>query len=287
MLPTGASVAGTLGPMADRSGDTALASARHAAIAWVIAVAFLSPIALLIVASSRPVGTEPPRSIDLFPEAAGASNYGELAAMPSFRRQALNSLLVAAIAVPLGTLVASWAGFAAARLPRRPAMTLVALAALGASIPATALFLGRLALFRWSGVTDSPVPLFAPALVGVSPLLVLLFAWAYRSIPDEAYDLAAEYGLGPFRTWRDLAFPSRLDIAAVAAIVAFVLTWGNLLDPLFYVYDERWFTLPVGVAALRTLPPTDQGLMLAAAVVSLLPVLFGVAVAQHVVGSRR
>jgi multiple sugar transport system permease protein len=273
--------------MADRSGGNAPASARHAAIAWVIAAAFLAPIALLIVASSRPVGTEPPRSVDLVPEAAGVSNYGELAGMPSFRRQALNSLLVAAIAVPLGTLVASWAGFAAARLPRRSSRALVVLAALGASTPATALFLGRLALFRWTGVTDSPVPLIAPALLGVSPLLVLLFAWAYRSIPDEAYDLAREYGLGPFRTWRDVAFPIRLDIATVAAIVAFVLTWGNLLDPLFYVYDERWFTLPVGVAALRTLPPTDHGLMLAAAVVSLLPVVAGVAVAQRVVTSRR
>jgi multiple sugar transport system permease protein len=272
--------------MADRSGGNVLASARHAAIAWVIAVTFLAPIALLFVASLRPVGTEPPRAVDLVPERGSASNYGALLDMPSFRLQALNSVLVAAIAVPLGTLVASWAGFAAARLPRRSARTLVALAVLGASIPATAVFLGRLALFRWSGVTDSPVPLIAPALLGVSPLLVLVFAWAYRSIPDEAYELAREYGLGPFRTWRDVAFPIRVDVAAVAAIVAFVLTWGNLLDPLFYVYDERWFTLPVGVATLRTLPPTDQGLMLAAAAVSLLPVIAGVAVAQRILASR-
>jgi len=248
---------------------------------------FLAPSMLAFLGSLRPIGTSPPTTIDLVPARADLSNYVELLGDHSIRRQMLNSLLVAAISVPAGTLIASWAGFAIARLPRRAAVFLVALTLVAAMVPLTALFVGRLVLFRLSGLTDTPVPLMAPALIGVSPLLVLLFAWSYFTIPRDTYDLAREAGLGPLRTWWYVAVPLRVDIAGVAAAVAFMLSWGNLLDPLLYVYDERWFTLPLGLAALAELPPTDQGLMLAAAVFAIAPVLVTAFVAQRFVSDRR
>jgi multiple sugar transport system permease protein len=248
---------------------------------------FLAPSMLTFLGSLRPTGTSPPTTIDLVPARADLSNYGELLGDRSIRRQMLNSLLVAAISVPAGTLIASWAGFAIARLPRRAAVFLVVLTLVAAMVPLTALFVGRLVLFRLSGLTDTPVPLMAPALIGVSPLLVLLFAWSYFTIPRDTYDLAREAGLGPLRTWWYVAVPLTVDIAGVAVAVAFLLSWGNLLDPLLYVYDERWFTLPLGLAALAELPLTDQGLMLAAAVFAIAPVLVTAFVAQRFVSDRR
>ena len=253
----------------------------------VVMAVFLAPSVLALLGSLRPVGTTPPTTIDLYPAGADLSNYGELVGRTSLRRQTLNSLLVAVISVPAGTLVASWAGFAIARLPRRAALFLLGLTVVAAMIPVTALLVGRLVLFRLSGVTDMPVPLMAPALIGVSPLLVLLFAWSYFTIPREIYDLAREAGLGPFRTWWHVAMPLRIDAAGVAAAVAFMITWGNFLDPLMYIYDERWFTLPLGLASLAELPPTDQGLMLAAAMFAIAPVLLTAFVAQRFVYSRR
>ncbi len=278
---------GTLPPM----GGPAIRDHRRSGISTVgmlvVMTVFLAPIVLAFLGSLRPVGTSPPTTIDLYPAGADLSNYGELAGRSSIRRQTLNSLLVAAISVTAGTLVASWAGFAIARLPRRAAQFLVGLTLVAAMIPVTALFVGRLVLFRLSGLTDTPVPLMAPALIGVSPLLVLLFAWSYFTIPREMFDLAREAGLGPFRTWWHVAMPLRIDVAGVAAAVAFMISWGNLLDPLLYVYDERWFTLPLGIASLAELPPTDQGLMLAAAVIAIAPVLVTAFVAQRFVFARR
>ncbi len=255
--------------------------------ALLVMAVFLSPSVLAFIGSLRPIGTPPPTTIDLSPDGADLSNYGELAGRSSIRRQTLNSSLVAAISVPAGTLVASWAGFAIARLPRRAAVFLLGLTLAAAMIPVTALIVGRLVLFRLSGLTDTPVPLIAPALIGVSPLLVLLFAWSYFTIPREIYDLAREAGLGPLGTWWRVAMPMRIDVVGVAAAVGFMISWGNLLDPLLYVYDERWFTLPLGLASLAEVPPTDQGLMLAAAVFAIAPVLVTAFVAQRFVYSRR
>jgi multiple sugar transport system permease protein len=248
---------------------------------------FLAPLVLAILGSLRPPGTAPPTSIDLWPAGAGASNYGDVLERPVLQRQLVNSLLVAAIAVPAGTLVASCAGYAIARLPRRAALLLLGVTVVTVAIPASSVFVGRLVLFRLLGVTDTPMPLVAPALIGVTPLLVLLFAWSYHTVPREIYDLATEAGLGPFRTWWHVAVPFRKGAVAVAVAVGSVVSWGNLSDPLLYVYDERWFTLPLGLASLAHLPPTDQGLMLAAAAVSIAPAVVTAFIVQRHLLERR
>jgi multiple sugar transport system permease protein len=247
---------------------------------------FLAPLVLVFLGSLRPAGTPPPISLDLWPAGASASNYRDALGRSELRQQLVNSLVVAGVAVPVGTVVASWAGFAIARLPRRAALGLVAVTVIALAIPASSILVGRLILFRLLGVTDSPLPLIAPALVGVTPISVLLFAWSYHTIPREIYDLATEAGLGPLGTWRHVALPLRKGAIAVAAALAFVVSWGNLVDPLLYVYDERWYTLPLGLASLGRLPPTDQGLMLAAAAIAIVPVLVAAAVVQRIVFER-
>jgi multiple sugar transport system permease protein len=136
-------------------------------------------------------------------------------------------------------------------------------------------------------VTDTVIPLVAPALIGVTPLLVLLFAWSYHTVPREIFDLATEAGLGPFGTWWRVVVPLRKGAVAVAATVAFVVSWGNLSDPLLYIYDERWFTLPLGLVSLAELPPTDQGLMLTAAVIAIVPAVITAFIVQRQLFERR
>jgi multiple sugar transport system permease protein len=261
--------------------------ALHLVLPSLVLALFLAPLVLAFLGSLRPAGTPPPVSIDLWPADAGASNYADVLGRPMLRRQLLNSLLVAAIAVPAGTLVASAAGFAIARLPRRAALALLGVTVVAVAIPASTVFVGRLVLFRFLGATDTPVPLVAPALIGVTPLLVLLFAWSYHTVPREVYDLATEAGLGPLGTWWRVAIPLRRGAVAVAVAVAFVVSWGNLFDPLLYIYDERWFTLPMGLVSLAGLPPTDQGLMLAAAVIAIAPAVVTAFVVQRHLFERR
>lgn len=258
-----------------------------AALPAAVLLLFLAPLALVFLGSLRPTGTPPPTGIELVPGRASFANYTALFGSPEVVRQLVNSLLVAAVAVPLAVLVASWAGFAIARLPRGAAILLIVLTLIAATLPPTSLFVGRLVLFRVAGVTDTPLPLILPAFLGISPLLVLLFAWSYHTIPAATYDLARESGLGPLRTWWHVAMPLRIDVALVAAVLAFIVSWGDLLDPLLYVYDERWFTFPLELASLTELPPTDQGLMLAAATIAIVPVCLIVMLVTRTIGRLR
>jgi len=238
-----------------------------------VALLFLLPLWLMVVGSLRPLGEPPPRSVAWFPTSPAWGNYAEVFDVVPFARYTANSLLVAGVAVPLSVLVASWAGFAIARLPRRSRVFLIGLCVVVLMIPATSLLVGRVSVFRWLGLTDTLVPLMAPALLGTSPLFVLLYAWTTSRLPADLFDLARERGLSPVATWWRVAMPMQHGTTAAVASLAFVLTWGNFLDPLIYLYDGRWFTLPLGMRSLAIVPVTDQPLMLAASVMACVPVL--------------
>jgi multiple sugar transport system permease protein len=227
----------------------------------------------MVVGSLRPQGEAPPQTVQWFPPSRAWGNYAEVFDVVPFARYTANSLLVAAVAVPLSVVVASWAGFAIAHLPRRSRTFLVGLCVIVLMIPATSLLVGRVSVFRWLGLTDTPIPLMAPALIGMSPLFVLLYAWTTARLPSDLFDLARERGLSPISTWWHVAMPLQRATTAAVASLAFVISWGNFLDPLIYIYDPRWFTVPLGMRSLAIVPVTDQPLMLAAAVMACAPVL--------------
>lgn len=244
---------------------------RSAAIAGVTAV-FLAPLVLLALGSLRPNALPPPTGFELRVD-AGLANYRRAAELLPLGLMALNSVWVALVAVPVSLVVASWAGFAAARLPRRDAVAVLAFAVLAFAVPATSLAVGRAVVYRAVGAFGGPWPLLAPSLIGTTPVAVLLFAWRYRTLPAHLWDLAAELGLSPWSTWRRVVLPMTWPVTGAIGAVVFALTWGNVLDPLFFVADPRWATLPIGIRSLASLPPTSQPVMLAGAALATIPAL--------------
>ena len=81
-------------------------------------VLFALPLVFMLSGSLRPPGLPPPPSPQLVPDPLGLGSYGRAFELVDLGRYTLNSLLVAALVVPLTVLVASWAGFALARLAR-------------------------------------------------------------------------------------------------------------------------------------------------------------------------
>jgi multiple sugar transport system permease protein len=245
---------------------------RHVA-ALVVATAFLLPLVFMVSGSLRKAGLPPPRTPELVPTPLAWANYDRAFELVDIPRYALNSLIVCAFAVPLTVLCASWAGFAMARVGPRAGRALVALSLVALMVPATALLVPRFALFRTLGLNDTWVPLVAPALMGTSPFYVLLFYWAFRRLPADLFDAARLEGLSPLATWRRVAMPLVGPVSVAVGVLAFVFTWSNFLDPLIYLYDERLYTLPLGLRALAELDRQNFPLLLAGSVAATAPVV--------------
>jgi multiple sugar transport system permease protein len=250
-------------------------TALRIAAALVVSALFLLPLVFMVSGSLRGPGLPPPRTPELVPRQPTLENYERAFDLADLARYSLNSALVVALALPLTLLVASWAGFAMARLPARARGWLVAVSLVSLMVPITALLVPRFALFSWLGLTNTYVPLVAPALIGTSPFYVLLFYWAFRRIPAELFEACRLEGLSPFTVWWRVALPLVRPVTVAVAVLAAVFTWSNFLDPLIYLFDESLFTLPLGLKALAQLDRQDFPVLLAASVVATAPVVLG------------
>ena len=250
-------------------------------MAVALATLFVLPLWFLVAGSLREPGTVPPRTPELLPHPISTQAYTDAFEIVDLGRYLLNSIAVAVLTVPAAVLVASWAGFALLLLAGRARVVLLALSFVALMIPITALIVPRFTLYRWLGLTDTWVPLVAPALLGLSPFYVLLFYWSFRRLPAELFEAARLEDVRPFTMWRRLAMPLVRPVTVAVGMLAFIASWGNFLDPLVYIFDPDLYTLPLGLRSLSVLDRTNYPVLLAAAVVATAPVVVAFAVAQR------
>ena len=249
--------------------------------AGAVAVLYAVPVLLLLLGALRPGGGPPPRGLGLVPDEPTLDAFSRLTALLPVERYLLNSVVVVAVAVPLTVLVAALAGYGAALLGPR-GRRLVVVACLGLlTVPAAALWTSRFEVYAAVGATDSLVPVVAPALLGTSPLFVLLYLWAFSRLPRSQRDAAALEGAGAVRTWWAVAMPQVRPVTLAVAVLAFTAHWGNLVDALLYLRRQELFTLPAGLRTLQQLGPTDFPLLLAGAVVATVPAVLAVVLGQR------
>jgi multiple sugar transport system permease protein len=247
--------------------------------AALVVLAFAPPLVLLVSGSLRRPGLPPPPLPELVPDPISADGYADAIEIGGLLRATVNSLVVVAVAVPLSVIVAALAGFALTQVSRRAAGTVIAASLVALVVPATALLVPKFALFRAAGLTDTLIPLIAPALLATSPLYPLVYYLAFRAVPSDLYDACRLADLTPLQTWWRVAMPLVRPVTAAIAAMTFVVTWSNFLDPLVYVYDRGLFTLPLALRSLATLDKTNVPVFLAGAVLATAPalVVFGLA----------
>jgi multiple sugar transport system permease protein len=247
--------------------------ALRSALRLLVVVLFLAPVLLVLAGSLRRLGLPPPEGLDLVPTDPSLDAYRHLPDEIALRTAARNSAVVVAVAVPLGVLVASSAGFAlsqlSARAQRRWAVGLVALLV----VPLPMLWVARFVLFLKLGVLDTLVPLVAPAMAASTPVAVLLAWHAFRRLPAEQWEAARVEGTSALRTWWHVGLPQVRATTTAVAVLVFTVHWGAYLDALLYVRSPAQRTLPLAVAELRNLDPSDTPTALAGAVILVLPPL--------------
>ncbi|MCO5175742.1 MAG: carbohydrate ABC transporter permease [Thermomicrobiales bacterium] len=249
--------------------------------AAVVAALFLIPLVWLVIASLRPTGLPTPAQIQWWPAPATFRNYRDIFRIVPMARYALNSAIVVIAVVPLTLLTTSMAGFAMTQLSKRWRDAFVAVLVAALMVPVMSVWLTRFMVYKWLGVLDTLGALIVPGLMGSSPLYVLIMFWAFRRVPQEAFEAARIDGAGPFRTWWSIGIPQVRPGLLAVTVLSFERHWGNFLDPLLYINDPKWYTLPVALQGLQQLHPSDWPLMMAAAVLVTIPAIAVFIVAQR------
>lgn len=236
-----------------------------------LAVVALAPLAWMLSVSVMPQGEASAFPPPLLPPALTFDNYQALFARAGMGRYFANSLIVSG-AITLGALlVNTMAGYAFAKLRFRGRDRLFQVLLAALVIPAQVAMLPLFLMMKGMGLVNSFGAVIIPALATVFGIfLVRQYA---RSIPDELLEAARIDGAGEFRIFFQIVLPMLKPVLVTLTIFTFMAAWNDFMWPLIVLTDQDNYTLPVAIAALSREHVQDVEMMMAGAVVTVIPVL--------------
>ncbi len=230
-----------------------------APIVWAAIGAFKTPLQLW----KEPLALPRPATLDSFRAAVESGVLGYWS----------NSLLLSIVCVAAMLLLASLAAYAFSRLRFAGRGWLRTLIVSGMMVPAHAVLIPLYILSARVGIHGTALALIGPYIAFGMPLSVLLLTAYFSSVPREVEDAARIDGCSEGSIWWHVVMPmSRPGLAAVA-IVQGVWVWNEFPMALVLVTEQRWKTLPVGLAEFQGQYSGNLGAILAGAVIASVPLL--------------
>ena len=242
------------------------------------------PLLWMISASLMPQGEAtsfPPR---LLPSRVTFEHYGELFTRLSLGRAFLNSMLVAILATAASLLFNSMAGYAFAKLRFRGRDRIFAFLVAALAIPAQVAMLPLFLMLKSMGLVNTYLGVLIPYMATIYGLF--LVRQFMLSIPDDLLAAARIDGASELRIYWNIVLPVARPVLATLAIFTFMSAWNDFMWPLIILTDDDRYTMPVAVANLVGEHALDLELMMASAVLTVVPVLtlFFVLQKQYIAG---
>ena len=212
----------------------------------------------------------------LVPSTPQFGNYLEAWNRADFASYFLNSVMITGVTL-VGLLVTSTlAAYAFARIefPGRNLIFTVLLASL--MIPETVTFIPNFLLVRgdiipW-GSWFNTLPALTVPFMG-SAFSIFLLRQFFSRLPRELWDAAQLDGAGHLRFLITIVVPMSRPVLLTVTLFAFVTSWNSFLWPLLVTTDNTWRPLMVGLYNFQSEAGTQTHLLMAASVISIIPVL--------------
>lgn len=248
-----------------------------------IAVLMIAPFLWMVVTSLTPSG-ELFRYPPSVPSHLEFDNYTEVFSRFPFARFSLNSFAIAIVAT-IGTLIsASLAAYAFARMDFRGRRTLYWIVLATMMVPFQVTMVPVFFVIKSLGWIDSHAALMVPAYFGfgMGAFGVFLLRQFFLTVPKELEEAAVLDGASRFRIYWQIMMPLATPALATLAVLTFMANWNDLLGPVLYLSSREKMTLTVGIAALQGGELAARiDLIMAGAVISIIPILLLYALAQR------
>jgi multiple sugar transport system permease protein len=243
-------------------------------------MAFFLPFYWMINTSLKnlsEIGRYPPQWI---PDPIEWSNYPQVFYDLPFARFIANSIEVGLFRVVFSVASSSIVafGFARIRFPGRETWFIIMLSTM--MLPFVVTLIPQYVIVHNLHLLNSYVPLVVPSLFG-SPFFVFLLRQFMLTIPRDLDEAAQIDGCGWWQIYRWIILPLIRPALSAVAILAFVESWNEFLAPLVYLNQTDLFTVALGVQLFSGQYSSYYNLMMAAALVSLLPVVIVFLIAQR------
>jgi len=102
---------------------------------------------------------------------------------------------------------------------------------------------------------------------------VFLMKQFYEGVPTELCEAARIDGLTEYGIWFRIMLPLSKPALSTLTIFTFVSTWNDFLGPLIYLTKNELKTIQIGLRMFISQYSAEYGLIMAASVIALIPVL--------------
>ncbi|NTB87528.1 carbohydrate ABC transporter permease [Agrobacterium tumefaciens] len=237
----------------------------------VVTAVMLLPFVWMLSASlklSRDVFVFP---IEWIPSQPRWQNYVDIWSKIPLALFIYNTSKLTIIVTLLQLLTSSFAAYAFAKLefPYKNTLFLGYIATI--AMPWQVYMVPQFLLMREFGLNNTHLALIC--LQAFTAFGVFLMRQFYMSIPTELCEAARIDGMSEYQIWARIMMPLSKPALSTLTIFTFVTTWNDFLGPMIYLTKTELKTIQIGLRMFISQYSAEYGLIMAASVVALIPVL--------------
>ena len=239
----------------------------------------LLPIFWMVTASFRTNGDLAANPGTLWPTVFTLENYVNVWTRIPLARQFGNTVLFAGTVTALSVIIDSMAGYALARFNFRGRTVLFVAIITTLIVPIQVTFIPVYNLLVDLGWLNSFQGLVLPRIADAFGIFFL--RQFFLALPKDLEDAARIDGASEFRIFARIMLPLAGPAVLTIAMFNLLANWNDLLWPLLVTTNDDMRTLPAGLALFKGQHSTDYGLLMAGAILALLPMILAFVLVQR------
>lgn len=249
----------------------------------VIIVVTILPFVWMVSSSFK--GSEAIRTIPIrwIPEHPTLEGYRRVFNMQgfSFARASLNSLVLAIACTVVAVGSAAMAAFVFAKLPFKGSGKLFGVYLATMMIPGTVTMVPNYIILRTLGLLDTYTGLILPSLANAFG--VFLMRQSMMSVNDAYMESAYLEGASLYRIFFQIMLPMVMPTLSTMVLLSFMGSWNSYLWPLIVLTSTDKQTLQVVLGNMNGMYKNNEHVLMAGAVLTILPILVVYLVSQRYV----
>ncbi len=244
-------------------------------VVWLLLVAgaaiMVFPLYWMFATAVRPKKEIFGGGFDLVPSTLVWSNFSEAWNKLPWDQFYMNSIAIAAIAVPITVFINLLAGytFAKYRFPGRDILFLLMISTL--MIPIQVIMVPEFLIVSKLGWVNSWWGVIVPRAAEAFGLFMVRQFMV--SIPDELIEAARLDGAGEFTIFRRVVLPLSWPVIAVLSIFTFMWRWNDFAWPLVVLQEQSAYTVPLGLNLMKGQYFTDWTGLMSMSLLSIVPMM--------------
>jgi xylobiose transport system permease protein len=207
-----------------------------------------------------------------FPDSFTLDNYTNVFDT-GFGQYFLNTVIVTVSVVAIVLLLVPPLAFAIVRSRGRMTTGVFRLFLLGLAIPAQAVIVPMFYVISQAGLYDNLIGVILPTAAFALPMCALILTGVMRDITPDLYEAMAMDGAPTWRVFFQLVLPLSKGGLSTITVFSALQAWNGFLFPLVLTQSESTKVITLGLFNFQTQYGMNIPGLLAAVVVSTLPVL--------------